>query len=436
VRIRVLLLAAAAAALAVPTGSEGSADRRAATGWTIRALPTLGGLSSRAFAISDRGQVAGDSTTGAGPTHATVWSAAGRASDLGTLGGGSSGAEDVNNAGKVVGTSVTRAGPSHGFLWSGGNLRDLGTLGGATSLAHSINDAGTVVGFSQIAGGSGHGFSWTAKGGLRDLGTLGGRLSLALAINTFGTVAGASDLSQSMRTAPALWRSGRPVSLGLPDQYDYGFAYGLSFAGQATGSLETTGGADAFLWSGGRLTDLGRLGDFAYTKGLAVNSAAEVVGIAFENLGGVPRAFIWRDGTASDLNTVLASDSQWTLTAANDINDLGQIVGYGRLGENTRAFVLTPPPAEQAANVAAFVRVLEKGSTAFERKIARLVTARKCAGLRTIAKLARKERRLGAVRRGALNIRVAALMRNLTCEASPRGRVQVRGRAAGPALRT
>ena len=413
--VTISLLAGLVLAGLLPPGSRGVPRRAAAAAWTIEELPPVGGLESRAFALNERGQVVGSSTTASGPTHAALWGLNARPADLGTLGGGTSAAEDVNNAGAVAGTSAISSGASHAFLWSAGKLRDVGTLGGATSLGHSVSDAGTLAGVSQTAVGALHGFSWTAKGGRHDLGTLGGSTSLAIAINTFGTIVGASELPQSTRTAPVAWRSGKPASLGLPAAFDYGFAYGISFAGQATGWLETALGADAFLWAGGRLIDIGRLGDFRFTKGLAINSASEVVGVAFQNPGGVPRAFVWRGGTASDLNTVLPADSTWTLTAANDVNDLGQIVGYGQLGEETRAFLLSPPVAEQAANVGTFVRALEPGTTAWERKIAALVSGRKCAALRSVPKLARKERKLGALRRSALLVRVAALARNVGC---------------------
>src|SRR5436190_5367874 len=289
-----------ALAAASSVGARGGAAP-AAKGWTIRALPALGGSISRAFAINERGQAAGGATVAGGATHAVLWSASGKATDLRTLGGTSSSADDVNNKGQVAGSSATTAGPTHAFLWSAGRSRDLGTLGGTSSFGHAVNDAGLVAGFSQTANASGHGFSWTAKGGLRDLGTLGGSLSFALAINSFGTIVGASDLPDSTRSAPVAWRSASPSSLGLPSAFDYGFAYGVSFTGQAAGSLETNAGADAFLWPGGTLEDIGRLGDFRYTRGLGINSASEVVGVAFESLGGATRAFIWRGGTMSDL---------------------------------------------------------------------------------------------------------------------------------------
>jgi hypothetical protein len=254
---------------------------------------------------------------------------------------------------------------------------------------------------------------------MRSLGTLGG-LSFALAINAFGTIVGSSAPSGSSRSDPVVWRGAGPLSLGLPSTFDYGFAYGVSFLGNATGSLETDSGADAFFWHAGVLDDLGRLGGFAFTNGLAINSANEVVGVAFQTRGGAARAMLWRAGAMSDLNALLPTGSRWTLRAANDVNDLGQIVGDGVLANQLRGYVLTPPLREQAANLVPFVQALEPGATAFERRAVGALNGavrgkRGCKGLAALERAAAKEKGLSAVRRAALDVRVGAFAKHAGC---------------------
>ncbi len=92
-------------------------------------LGTLGGGGSWAYAINDRGQVAGHSRTPSGALHAVLWQD-GAITDLGTLGGANSNALDLNERGQVVGVSETASGERHAFFWQDGVMTDLGTLGG------------------------------------------------------------------------------------------------------------------------------------------------------------------------------------------------------------------------------------------------------------------------------------------------------------------
>src|SRR5207245_149616 len=142
----------------------------------------LDGLDAGAFAVNERGQVAGISTTSATPNattgiptvHPFLWER-GRMIDLGTLGGTFSGVDGpailLNNRGQVAGTStlagdginsqghqiVGRSTPigspiQHAFLWEhGGPMVDLNTLIPANSSlvleeGGNINDRGEIAG--------------------------------------------------------------------------------------------------------------------------------------------------------------------------------------------------------------------------------------------------------------------------------------------------
>ena len=52
-------------------------------------------------------------------------------------------------------------------------------------------------------------------------------------------------------------------------------------------------------------------------------------------------ACLWQGGQPTDLNAHI-SDPAWQLAAANSINDVGQIAGFGLFNGELRGFLLTP----------------------------------------------------------------------------------------------
>jgi uncharacterized membrane protein len=112
-------------------------------------------------------------------------------------------------------------------------------------------------------------------------------------------------------------------------------ATGINDLAQVVGTEDGAG----FLWDDGEIT---------YLTGLpfprAINNAGQVVGRG--GGGGVDIARIWEDGVATDLIDLIPPDSGWNeLEWAMDINDAGQIVGWGLLDDgDRRGFMLTPIP--------------------------------------------------------------------------------------------
>jgi probable HAF family extracellular repeat protein len=106
------------------------------------------------------------------------------------------------------------------------------------------------------------------------------------------------------------------------------------------GNSEISGGAiHAFLHTGGGLQDLGTLGGRnSFAK--AINSAGQVVGKS-GHAGGLTHAFLY-NGSMQNLNQLVPAGSGWELIEVTDINDAGQIAGYGRFQGRVRGFLLTP----------------------------------------------------------------------------------------------
>ncbi|CAN5486825.1 hypothetical protein BH09PLA1_BH09PLA1_05630 [soil metagenome] len=120
-------------------------------GTGIRDIATLGGDSSAA-AINEQRQIVGH-TVVAGQSRAFRWSEQTGMVDIGTLGGIAAEAFAINNRGHVAGYAATAEGNgnlhSHAFLFDETGMHDLGTLGGTSSQAFGINDASWVVGYAS-----------------------------------------------------------------------------------------------------------------------------------------------------------------------------------------------------------------------------------------------------------------------------------------------
>lgn len=169
----------------------GNTDR--AFSWTADTgfvdLGTLGGVSSRAFGVNNRGQVVGESLTATQDRKAFLWT---RETEMIDLGGEFSSAHGINDRGEIVGTSAGRV-----ALWTAhGVLTDLGGLqenewavpGG---IAMDINELSQIVGTSAWHNGD-RAFLWTPSAGMIDLGALGGEPpeSQAIRISNRGQVVG------------------------------------------------------------------------------------------------------------------------------------------------------------------------------------------------------------------------------------------------------
>jgi probable HAF family extracellular repeat protein len=270
-----------------------------------------------AYGINDNGQI-----TGRAHGHAFLYSN-GVMTDLGTLGGESSTGYGINNSGQIVGWSKTITDGDHIFLYSNG-ITDLGT-----GFGHGINDSGQVTGYANN-----HAFLYS-NGAMTDLGTLGGSYGVGFAINNSGQITGQS--SDAYSNYRAFLCSGEIMTrIGGDDSY--GFA--INDAGQVAGSFINAAGNDhAFLYSNGVMIDLGALDPPYYSYGYGINNSGQVVG---ESHG---HAFLYSDDVMTDLNTLIDSASGWTLIEGRDINNLGQIVGYGINPDGyEHAFLLTPIP--------------------------------------------------------------------------------------------
>ena len=259
------------------------------------------------------------------------------------------------------------------FLWQNGpmvalpRLRSSGGTEGSNGAALQINDFGMVAGTAEngevdstCAGASispqtiefkpviwMKPFPWSQVR-IQKLATVDGDPDgIAFAINDLGQAVGTSGncgpfnaIEQNNLTPlhAVLWRNGKAIDLGNlggDGRFAGIYANGLNDRGQVVGTSDTTGDASfhGFLWQQGHITDLGTLTGDPYSSAIAVGNNGMVLGVSI-SASFSPRAALWRDGTATDLNTLIPQDSALYLESACSINEKGEIIGFAALKSN------------------------------------------------------------------------------------------------------
>jgi probable HAF family extracellular repeat protein len=219
----------------------------------------------------------------------TIWPGPdGTGSDLGVNPTGDADAFGINDHQQIVGTQAGNVVTP----WSrqGGTVTTLPAPNGATTTeALAVNDNGVVVGDSAQANGNQQATEWV-NGRISSLGSLGGgRWAEALAVNTSGQAVGAA-------TTP-----GSAINFSRAVLFSGGKAVDLTVPGANQGAAHAT----------------------------AINDNGVIVGDdgVDPDLVDVGNGFVYRNGHATELNTLIAPTPNVRLAGASGINDAGDIVG-------------------------------------------------------------------------------------------------------------
>ncbi len=129
-------------------------------------------------------------------------------------------------------------------------------------------------------------------------------------------------------------------NLAVGGSYPYTEAYDINNSNDVVGYYNQNNNPwGGFVYRNGSYTQ------FPYGLAQAINDSGVVVGELDSNptMSGGEYAFIYDPVRGvRDLNTLIPTGSGWELLSAEDINDVGQIIGIGRLNGNVKSFILTP----------------------------------------------------------------------------------------------
>jgi len=356
----------------------------------LGALP--GANSSCEGFLTDGGLIVGgsengliDPLTGWPAMEAVAWQD-GQVINLGTLGGNESYAIGANNRGQVVGAAAnTVADPfsiffgwgtqTRAFLWTQSQgLQDLGTLGGPDAFAGIINDRGQIFGISYtsdvpnpLTGVPPFDAFLYENGNMMDIPNgFGGSQTSPLGANNRGQLIGNASFADETTSHPFLWSKGKWIDLGT-----FGGTFGdpasINDAGAVTGhaAIPDNSAVHGFLWKKGVLTDISTVDGDDCSAGISINSANQIVGQSFACDGSVSHAFLWENGKIVDLNSLISHGSDMQLLVAGDINNNGEIAGFGAFPNGDRhAFLLVPCDDKHPGVEGCDYSMMEAGTTA------------------------------------------------------------------------
>ena len=264
--------------------------------------------SSRALAINDQGQVAGEIWTPITGRTAAVWSNNTQTILARTSETTSQYATGINNSSLVVGNrSQDYERTFQAVTWRNYDVKPLDMLGATSSYATGVNNTGQISGYLQYVSGSStvtQAVVWNGDQVTQLLATGGNACcAQALAISNTGVVVG--DVFGNGTSMPVYWQGTEAATpLAAP----------------------TNGG-----------------------QALGINSLGQAVGTGFVGPWGVALLWDLTTGQYTDLNTYLTTDqvaAGWVLNRAVAINDVGDIVGiaYNTKQASFRPFALMAIP--------------------------------------------------------------------------------------------
>lgn len=261
---------------------------------------------------------------------------------------------DLNDQGQVVGYTLHKTPrhiTRHAFCFDGGTTHNVHPPAWRASEARAINNQGQYL-IQYLGDQSVYQLFLSINGVPHSINSSEYAKMKGMAINEHGHIVGMNRPTNGTPSRAFFFDGTRIHNLGMFDEYDdhvdqsgISSAWGLNDHGHVVGRVSThSQPSRAFVYNDAGMHDLGTLPGYR-SKALAINNAEEIVGYAWTEdqnwLMDHAHALMWRDYTLINLNDVIQGTG-WHLRVAADINEAGQIVGWGDYEGQRQIFVLTP----------------------------------------------------------------------------------------------
>jgi len=320
------------------------------TSYRVVNLGSLDGKATAATALNDRGEVVGwsevDVGFGLNYDRAFLWTPEVGMRDLGITPGYSGGnmrAQGISEDGAVTGWS----GNNDVFVWD--SVTGIRTV--ASGLGYDINSSGIIAGFSSVVFDD-TAFTWDSENGVQVLPLpMGYNDSRAYAVNEQGRVVGGVGIDSHDSRAIAWDPVVGMIDIGLLPGGSNSLAKAINEYGEVAGTADSQ--TRAFFWSplNGFTEIVATDPAIRVSHAYGMNDLGDVVGAAtrYEQVeGGTVGhnfAFFWNpEAGFVDLNDWVEPVNGCTLQRAYDINNKGQIVGFGEFDNGKRGFLLNVIP--------------------------------------------------------------------------------------------